>query len=85
LNISGKDFLPELGYGAPRSFVYFADRVEKKGQEKERKKERKKEREKEEMQLSFSEKQVALHLGHRPAGRPADRPTASTAATGTRS
>jgi len=26
------------------------------------------------MQLSFSEKQVALHLGHRPAGRPAGRP-----------
>lgn len=67
-NISDKDFLAELGYGAPRTFVYFADRFEKRER-------RKKEREKEEMQLFFSEKEVALHLGY--------RPYESTAATAT--
>ena len=42
-NISDKDFLAELGYGAPRTFVYFADRF---GKRERRKKERKKERKK---------------------------------------
>jgi hypothetical protein len=37
--MSDKDFLAELGYGAPRTFVYFADRFEKRER---RKKERKK-------------------------------------------
>jgi hypothetical protein len=40
-NICDSDFLAELGYGAPRTFVYFADRFEKR-ERRERKKERKK-------------------------------------------
>jgi hypothetical protein len=52
------------------SFTFLAD-LKKKGKEKETKKERKKERKEgmleEEMQLFFSEKHVALHLGYRPS------------------